>query len=81
MKLPNAIKKMEKAGATVTSQTDSRNNVTTYFAKFENGTIDFIADENEEVDCFSRIYGTDIGSQEKMRFFYDTASRAIESVK
>jgi hypothetical protein len=79
MKLQNAIKKMEQAGAIVTSQTDSRNNVTTYYAKFENTTIDFIPDEDGDVDYFSRIYGTDEGSQEQMRFFYDTAKAAIRN--
>lgn len=81
MKLTSAIKKMEQAGATVTSVTDSRNDVTTYYAKFKNATIDFIADEDGDVDCFSRVYGYDEGSQERMRFFYDTAKSAIRNAK
>jgi hypothetical protein len=79
MKLENAIKKMEKAGATVTSTADNRNNVTTYFAKFEKAVIEFHADEENDVDFFSKPYGYDQGSQETMRFFYDTAKAAIRS--
>ena len=79
MKLANAIKKMEKAGATVTSYTDRRNDHTTYYAKFENATIEFHADEENDVDYFSRTYAYDHGSQENLRFFYDTAKAAIRS--
>ena len=80
MNITSAISKFQKAGATVTSSFDKRNNMTTYYAKFEGKkTIEFLASENEtKVDTFAIIYDYDNCSQETLRFFRNTAKAAIE---
>jgi hypothetical protein len=80
MNTKTALKKFEKAGATITSHVMSQSEVTVYYAKFEGKkTIEFWPDpETGNVDTFAIPYAYDNGSQEILCFFRDTAKAAIE---
>ncbi len=79
MKLEKAIKKFEKAGATMTTLKLS-DTATRYIATFPNGQkVDFVPDfETGEVDTYARPYGYDDADQTDLCFFYDSAKKAIE---
>ncbi len=81
MKLTTAIKKMEQAGATMTT-VELFSGMKRQVATFPNGkTITFEPDyETNEVTTFARPYWYDDADQCEKCFFYDIAKKAIERV-
>ncbi len=79
MKLTTAIKKFEKAGATMTTIELFSGNLR-YVATFKNCIkITFDPDyKTNEVDTFARPYYYDEADQSEKCFFYDSAKKAIE---
>ena len=73
-----AIKKLEKAGATVTMVNITESTVR-YVAKFDKRTVTFDPDSRTgKVDAFAIPYSYDDANQSEMCFFRYTVKSAIE---